>query len=413
MPLPIRQVLLGDSSMANSLEGPAKECLRLLKRTDTNFFISEPNYGDTVWADQRLQVPDHVLDEPIGIVLQGALEVTERFVYGNAVRTRTTAILRAGDFFGLFEVFGSLKGFWEITAGVQRFLITCPLGNRISLTRNGWKDFSTSLQTLQHRKDADYDYSDFIRYALSQPNSNQDQVSEWQCKIFLFDFNKVRDSDPEIETLLLRVVAKQLTSLARQNPPDAMFAESARAKDTAEHLRVSATLDAILADHIPVFGAYTSDHNTYGPFNRMFEALCALRTDKNPKNHPCIRPVEFWVPEYWSRVKSPGALYLDALAGKFDMKAADDLLNVGSRELVLRSGTRIAKVSAGHDDKYSVRVTTEGGRGVLIHRLATQRKTRRLLGPLNLVLFPDATCQELKYAWPLHLAKGFFLSREP
>ena len=407
----LRQFQLGDRTLADSLHEPAKRCVRLLHDRGSKLFIAEPNYADQVWADRSLQVadPNIKLARPIGIVLQGALEVTERFVYGSTVRRRTTAILRKGDFFGLFEVFGGLEGFWEITAGVQRFLISCPLGNAIMLKRRGWKDVGNSqLLTLQHRRDADYDYSDFIRYAFSQPNRHQNEVSEWQCQIVLFDFEKI--NDPEVEALLLRAVVAQLASLARQNPPDALFEESGRTKHTAEHLRVSATLDAILADHIPVFGAYTSEHEVYGPFTHLLESLRALRIHNCP-NETCSRPIEFWVPEYWSRIKSAGALYLDALAGKFDMTAADELLNVGGRDLVLPSGTRIAKVAAGNNEKYSVRVTTTADGEAVIHGVAIQRKTRRLPTPLNVVLFPASSCEELKYAWPLHLAKGFFLRR--
>src|SRR5688572_25542278 len=85
----------------------------LHNRPPKRLFVSTLAYGDRVWTDGKLNVGEEAgekLDKPIGLVLAGALEVTEAFGNGGHQRVRTTKILQPGDFFGLFEAFGTLCG---------------------------------------------------------------------------------------------------------------------------------------------------------------------------------------------------------------------------------------------------------------------------------------------------------------
>ncbi len=414
MPLRLRRFRLQDRALVEALAGPARSCLQTLFDRNYPLHVAELTYGAKVWEDRALRVSDPpvAFKQPIGLVAHGVLEVTERFFCGEIERRRTTAILGPGQFFGLFEALGGLRGFWDICAGVQGFLITNRLGNVVTLRQNGWRDVSEpQLRTLQHRVEARFDYSDLIRFALAEASCDTPSAaSAWNCTIILFDLEPLTDSEVLIDVLRAGVV--QLASWARQNPPDALFEESPRAKDTADHLRVAATLDAILTDHIPIFCAHAGAHEAYGPFKRLSETLRSLTKQalgKGKIGSERGSGIHLWIPDYWSRVNEPGALYVDALTRKFDMTCADELLKVGAAGRVLRSGTKIQAVRSSPGERYTVRVTTNGGEEAIIHRLAVRRGAERIPRVLQDALFPAGTPTEFKYGWPSHLGSGFFL----
>jgi hypothetical protein len=205
---------------------------------------------------------------------------------------------------------------------------------------------------------------------------------------------------------LYKETVSQLASLARQNPPEALYENAPEVQESADEMRVAVTIDAILSDHIPIFGAYMPEHNLYGPFDRIHATVtrlvegCHGGTLGGP-------PVHLWIPDYWSRVRTSGALYIDALAGRFSMKSAVRLLQVSERGRTLRSGTRIEMLSRG--DHWSVKLTTRGQQSAILGRLTMKRQSLRIPAELHRMLFGDGAERRALYGWPTHLGDGFFL----
>jgi hypothetical protein len=393
------------------LNEDARKCVRLLfNRSGNHLFIAKAAYGDRIWIQGGLDLPSDVdieLKKPIGLVLDGALEVTERFGAAPHHRIRTTKILRPGEFFALFESVGGLRGQWEITSGVQRFLISNRLGNHRSLSRAGWNGISEDqLNTLKHGKQASYDYAELVHYAMEPAAGDADsaaqEIAAWQSTILVFDMARIRDNEALI--ILYQAAVDQLVSLARQNPADAMYEDQPEVQVSAEEQRAAAALDAILSDDVPIFALHETGDAEYGPFDQIKQRLQKRLTESRDAGPDALR-IHLWIPDYWSRIGTPGGLYLDALAGRFIMERATGLL-LRRPHGILRSGTRLEVLARGDD--WAVRMTSRGGKCAIVQRLSPKRQGGSIPSPLGRILFADGAPS---YTWPPHLSDGFFLEK--
>jgi hypothetical protein len=122
--------------------------------------------------------------------------------------------------------------------------------------------------------------------------------------------------------------------------------------------------------------------------------------------------VHFWVPDDWSRTTGPGALYIDALSGRFDMNAAKSLFNKSRSSLSLRSGTQIEHLGKLGDDAYRVRMTTRSGKVALLDQIVIHREKNRIPPAVHAAIFSDGASAKSNYGWPPHLGSGFLIRRD-
>jgi hypothetical protein len=385
-PLEIRRFEDSDLRDVEFLNEPAQSCIRSLYGPSKNYsgklWISETSYGQIIWSNQKINISDkHKFKNPIGIVLNGALEITESFFAGDVERKRTTAILRKGDFFGLFEAFGDLHGYWEITSGIQRFLIADNIKINNNSINSSLKNISQQLKrTLLHHPNADYDYSELINRVFQSIPDNKINLIPWSCKLVLFDLDQIND-DPPALIYLQQAAVKQLVSWVRQNPSNALLPNTKIDNDNSIlHQRFDSTLHGILNDDIPILSSYNPDkHDEYGPFKLIYKSINSSENENDLPNNieqSNKKNVSIWIPEYWSRINKSDAIYLDILAKKFEFTIADSILKSSERNRILRSGSQISQIQLTNDGGYSFFIQTKNGIRASVDRFGVNKKKK-------------------------------------
>lgn len=282
-----------------------------------------PKYLSYVWKDQKLhEYPEAaaLYKSPVGLVLDGVLQVTEQFD-SLSKRRRTTAIIEPSGLFGLFEAIVNVKGWWEITAGFDRILITNSIGDQRLWSKLNLRDDIHLKQnhedTLRFSPKADFNYNQIIKMCLNR----QQPLRTPKVSILLFDYDRIKDS--ALSLVLFKKTVEQLASFVRQNPPFSLMPslENGRHRNFdyshAPNRILHSELAALLNGDIPVFRPATATDDKIFPFSALHETF----TPHDDTSHQ--HPLHVFVPSYLS----PDGVYVyfHALSRKLDKESLYDV----------------------------------------------------------------------------------------
>lgn len=266
-----------------ALSSEAIEVVRWITSSD-NWTMWNLNYQDEVWANaQRAPAfPSQAsaYRRPVGLVLQGVLEVTEEFEAKDRKnrptgewRRRTTALIESGNFFGLFESVANLYGPWKIHSGISNVFISNRMGDRRSWVDRREDDTTNwdmegeltheLVATLKDHVGASFDYRPFIQRALTVPGTNHPKPTS---AVLLFDSAAIDRLSP-LWHYLQDATIRQLASFARQRAwhtfslptvpaaqNEEMLLKNLRANPQYEaYQRVHAALEAMAKGQVPLF----------------------------------------------------------------------------------------------------------------------------------------------------------------
>lgn len=317
--------------------------------------ITSVPYGRSIWKELEIQEFDEAVkrfEKPVGLVLRGVLEVSEEFLSEKekVLRFHTTALIKPGNLFGLFEACG-LRGTWQITSGVTRFLIVD--------TRMGTNRFARHFhlssapdslrRTLLCQTRASFDY----RELFTGP-AHREVTKEWFASVLMFDLERV-SSDTALFSKLQARTIQQLKSLIYQNPPEGIWfrnkASLQRDRDQStddkevsdlwddqENVRHTGILGAMLQGDIPLFRlARPPEDEAMLPVQKLIDSLyrdSALRPQKIP----------IFLPDYMSpdRAGEP-FLYINALSNVLNLRTLQNIFRKANEQaFVTPTGLKVS-----------------------------------------------------------------------
>jgi hypothetical protein len=306
-----------------------------------NYWIGTPEYLSFVWGQQNDNPQTKTgnggndfgflccdgssarFSKPVGFLIKGELEITELIdskAKSSVKRIRTTALVKEGEYFGLFESIANLKGKWRIRAGVANIYISNKLGSSKLWSKLGFisrangtigkvlSKYSTFVfssdsedvtvdsridATFRTKADASYDFSALLKFAI---DAQQCEMSTPDLKIMIFDVDKIRDV-----TLLSNLQKKtigQLTSVLYQNGLESAFPDLLSTKQLKKlsDKRGYAALVSILRGHTPIFIPILAK-------NDDFFKLIDLKLPKN-KHQSHSSDIHVFKPSYLSSTSS-------------------------------------------------------------------------------------------------------------
>lgn len=334
--------------------------------------IATVPYGKVVW--QQFEIEELVpavktFKEPVGQVLTGILEVNEEFLSerNGVPRRHTTALIKPGNMFGLFEASG-LRGTWQITSGVTRFLILdTPMGTTKYAHHYHLAGVSESLRhTLMCIRKATFDYSE-----LFNRQAHKDVAAGWVTKLLVFDLAQVPKDAALFGKLQARTI-EQLKSLIYQNPPEGIWLRNkaelqrhgVRTTDNKgvsdlwedqENVRHTGILGAMLQGQIPLFRlADPLYDDAMLPLQKLIESLY-----RNPDVRP--KQIPFFVPDYVSpECAGRPFLYINTLSNVLNLKKLQNIFSRASEQSFMTpTGIQIGEFqwldAAGHPIDASAR----------------------------------------------------------
>lgn len=308
---------------------------------DGHYWIGTPKYLSFVWGqpNDNPSTKTHPqgnnfgflccngtstnFSKPVGFLIKGELEITELIdskAKSSVKRIRTTALVKEGEYFGLFESIANLKGKWRIRAGVANIYISNKLGSSKLWSKLGYISrtnstigkvlskystfaFSSDAEnvtvdsridaTFRAKADASYDFSALLKFAIESQQFDEDILD---LQILIFDAEKITSA--ALLNRLQKKTIEQLTSVLYQNGLESAFPDLLSTKQLKKlsDKRGYAALVSILRGYTPIFIPILAE-------NDDFFKLIDLKFPKN-KHESHSSDIHVFKPSYLSSISS-------------------------------------------------------------------------------------------------------------